>query len=254
MQPATRSSIAARLQALDQFLDEACDGTRQRPHWIAVSKGHATEIIRLAYELGIRDFGESYVRELEEKHADLEGLEGINFHFIGTLQSNKIQRIVRCCKSIMTLTSIRHARMAATYARQHSKTPYPVFIQVNLGQEVQKAGVSLEDASTLAADLTRNFGSDLSLQGILAVCPAHISDTDTEIVPDLFRRARQVASTVGQGLLSLGMTHDLRLAVQAGSDVLRLGTFLFGDRPERPEAAQPSETRDPQHSQALPKR
>ena len=196
---------------------------------IAVSKTKPAEDIERVYRQGQREFGENYADELIEKAQTLAHLTDIHWVFIGQLQSNKIKRIVASAHEIQTIASEKHARYVDRYAQEYGKTRFPIYICVNAGDEDQKQGVALTDVAALAAFIGTKC-PHLELQGIMAIPPATYADKSCTVVPDLYRTLRERAHSVGKGKLSLGMSGDLRIAIAAGSDTVRIGTAIFGDR------------------------
>jgi pyridoxal phosphate enzyme (YggS family) len=199
---------------------------------IAVSKGQDARKIRDLYQLGQREFGENYVDELEVKSALLLDLPDIRWIFIGQLQSNKIQRIVRVAAEIQSAASEKHLRYIDRHAREMGRAPYPVFIEANIEGEETKGGV---DEATLGQLLKVAGGlGGIALQGLMAIPPADISDQDFHDKglppPESFCKLRRLADAVGLGKLSLGMSGDFRTALAAGSDCVRIGRALFGER------------------------
>ncbi len=197
---------------------------------IAVSKGQSTEKIRALYAAGQREFGENYVPELEAKAKVLSDLKDLRWIFVGQLQSNKIQRLIHVASEIQTVSSIKHARFVARYAREFGKAPFPVFIEVNLEQEGNKAGLSPKDAELLALEVATDF-PDLDLRGLMCVPPAMYSDESCHgSPPDAYLQLAAAARRCGKGELSLGMSADLAIALAAGSTCVRIGRALFGER------------------------
>ena len=202
---------------------------------IAVSKGQSPEKIRDLYQRGQREFGENYLQELEVKAAGLADLPDLRWIFIGQLQSNKIQRIVAVASEIQTAASEKHLRYIDRYAREAGKHGFPLFIEVNSGGEASKAGVTADGVPELVAKVAVGDGmTGIRLQGIMAIPPVEITDEDFSLAqkepPELFRSMRRLADTVGMGKLSLGMSSDYRTALAAGSDCVRIGRSLFGER------------------------
>lgn len=209
--------------------------TPQCVRLIAVSKTFDAGMIRQAYSCGLRDFGENYVDELSLKHEQLRDLPEIRWVFIGQLQSNKVQKIVRVADEIQSLASEKHARYVDRYAKEFNKHDLPVWIVVNAGDEPTKQGVSLVELPKLADFITKEC-PQLSLQGVMAIPPSDYNDLDYPShtphphVPDLYKALREASLGVGLGKLSLGMSNDLRLAILAGSDCVRVGSAIFGNR------------------------
>ena len=201
---------------------------------LPVSKTHDHYIVRDAFHLGLREFGENYADELATKAEQLRDLRGIHWVFIGQLQSNKIQKIVAYADEIQSIATEKHARYIERYAAQLEKKDYPVWIVVNAGDEDSKQGASFEELTTLCNYITHHCPT-LKLQGLMAIPPAIYSDSsispisDTNI-PTIYKKLRSEASRIGAGKLSLGMSGDLALAITAGSDCVRIGTAIFGER------------------------
>jgi pyridoxal phosphate enzyme (YggS family) len=209
------------------------DRTASPVRLIAVSKTQPAAMIREAFGLGLRDFGENYADELVEKAEALQDLGAIRWIFIGQLQSNKIQKIVRHAHEIQSVASEKHARYIERYVAENSGDRYPVWIAVNAGDEGTKQGVSFDQLPDLA-NFMMSHCPHLELQGIMAIPPSSYSDEAWKRsggdIPELYRRLKSSATQTGKGKLSLGMTADLGLAIHAGSDCVRIGTALFGPR------------------------
>jgi len=210
-------------------LRTALDARTPPVRLIAVSKGQAADKIRRLYHEGQREFGENYLDELEKKADDLRDLPDLRWIYIGQLQSNKIQRIMRVAAEIQTVSTEKHVRYIARYAAELGVAPYPVFIEVNCDEE-QKGGIPRAAVPALAADILRNFPA-LKLKGIMAVPPAQYTDEICgAAIPALYTDLTKLAHTVGGGEISLGMTADRGIALAAGSTCLRVGRALFGAR------------------------
>lgn len=197
---------------------------------IAVSKTKSVEQIRSVYAEGQREFGENYVDELLSKAEALKSLPDLHWVFIGQLQSNKIQRLVAAAHEIQTIASEKHARYVERYAQEYQKSAFPVWIHVNAEGEDQKFGVPPSAVATLAKFITSSC-PHLELQGIMAIPPNTYNDKNaTGSTPELYKTLVGLARRTGRGKLSLGMSSDLRLAINAGSDCVRIGTAIFGQR------------------------
>lgn len=189
---------------------------------VVASKGRSAIALRGLYDLGQRAFGENYFGELEGKACELADLD-IDWVYIGALQSNKIKRLVSLCSEIQTLSSVKHGRYVARYAKELHKAPFSVYIQVNIGEERSKSGVLAADCLALAAELEAIDG--LRLEGVMAIPPALNEDGDE--LPETYRALAELSRRVGAGKLSLGMSRDLDFAIKAGSTCVRVGRALF---------------------------
>jgi pyridoxal phosphate enzyme (YggS family) len=194
---------------------------------LAVSKHHSLAKIEDLYHAGQHEFAENYLSELSLKAAALKNL-AISWVFIGRLQSNKIKRIVEIADEIQSAASIKHLEYIARYAKEAGKCPYPVYLEVNAGDEASKGGWQLGQLESLGESLLTRF-PELALQGIMAI-PPRFAEEGSSAQVQLYTRLRRAADKVGKGKLSLGMSEDLEAAIAAGSDCVRIGTALFGER------------------------
>lgn len=227
-------SIQGHISVVQERLAAACRRSGRRPEdvrLIAVTKTVPPEMIRQAYDAGLRDFGENRVQEAESKQGPLAGLS-ITWHLIGHLQTNKARVAREICQWVQSVDSFRLADKLDRAAR-HPGERLPVLIEVNLGGESSKSGVREEEA----AELARQVGQlpTLELRGLMAVPP--FSD-DPEQVRPYFRRLRELARRIGAEAspgvsmqeLSIGMSHDFEVAIEEGATIVRVGTAIFGER------------------------
>jgi PLP dependent protein len=197
---------------------------------VAVTKKFPAAVIREAYQLGLRDFGENYVQEFEGKRTDLPDLDGARYHFIGHLQSNKAKKAAEIFDVIHTLDSAKLARRLDGEldgaARQSGPHPSKdVLIEVKLSTEPAKAGAAPGDVPALVEAIRGCL--HLRLLGLMTMPPW--SD-DAETSRPYFARLRDLAARNGLQHLSMGMSHDLEVAIQEGATIVRVGTALFGPR------------------------
>jgi pyridoxal phosphate enzyme (YggS family) len=190
---------------------------------VAVTKTLSGSVIPEAYALGVRDFGENYVQEFEAK-TPAEELAGARFHLIGHLQSNKSARAVQLFDVIQTVDSARLARRLNDAPRTRP-APLEVMIEVKLSAEQAKSGAAPEGLPALVDALTAL--PNLRLTGLMTMPPW--SD-DAELSRPFFRRLRELAVRFHLPSLSMGMSHDLEVAIEEGATLVRVGTALFGSR------------------------
>jgi pyridoxal phosphate enzyme (YggS family) len=190
---------------------------------LAVTKKFPAAAMREAYELGLRDFGENYVQEFESKHPELDACTGARFHLIGHLQSNKSKRASEIFNVIQTVDTAKLAR------RLNDDLPtqatLDVMLEVKLSTEEAKAGASPEAVPALVEEI-RAYPR-LRLLGLMTMPPW--SD-DAELSRPYFARLRALAEAQGLAHLSMGMSHDLEVAIEEGATIVRIGTALFGPR------------------------
>lgn len=188
---------------------------------VAVTKVFPASVIREAYELGLRDFGENYVQEFERKHPELADLPGARFHLIGHLQSNKARRAAELFDVIQTLDTPKLARRLNDTGRR-----LPVMIEVKLSEEASKSGVDPAGLPALVEAV--RACPNLALLGLMTMPPW---SEDPEASRPYFARLRRLAEDHGLRELSMGMSHDLEVAIEEGATCVRVGTALFGPRP-----------------------
>ncbi|MBD2680406.1 MULTISPECIES: YggS family pyridoxal phosphate-dependent enzyme [Nostoc] len=199
---------------------------------IAVSKQVPAEAIRCAYNAGIRDFGESRIQEATIKQAQLQDLPDITWHFIGHLQSNKAKKAIEQFHWIHSVDNLKLAVRLEQLAQQLGVSPQ-VCLQVKILPDPNKSGWTVPE---LLADLPAlNQCKTLQIQGLMTIPPSGLADAE---ILSVFNRCRELAKEIQQKnwphikmqQLSMGMSGDYELAVQAGATMVRLGTILFGDR------------------------
>ncbi|MEH2167154.1 MAG: YggS family pyridoxal phosphate-dependent enzyme [Nostoc sp.] len=199
---------------------------------IAVSKQVSAQAIRSAYNAGIRDFGESRIQETASKQAELQDLPDITWHFIGHLQSNKAKKAIEHFPWIHSVDNLKLAQRLDQLAQQLGVSPQ-VCLQVKILPDPNKYGWSVPE---LLADLpTLDQYKSLQIQGLMTIPPSGLNDSEILSVFNLNRElAKEIQeqnwSQIKMQHLSMGMSGDYELAVQAGATMVRLGTILFGDR------------------------
>jgi pyridoxal phosphate enzyme (YggS family) len=210
----------------------ACEACQRNPNEIEllpVTKNHSLDMIVQLVALELKRFGENYGQEMFAKAEATQHLD-IQWVFIGQLQTNKIRKIVATAAEIQSVTCLKHAQVVARCAEEFGKTPFPIYLSVNAGDEDSKGGVALDAVQTLAAQIIHELPT-LRLKGLMAI-PPPLSDQESlpGVVPKLYRELASLAKTIGEGQLSLGMSGDLEPAIAAGSTCVRIGTALLGKR------------------------
>ena len=189
---------------------------------IAVSKTKPAELVRAALAAGQRVFGENRVQEALGKFPGLRReFPDLVLHLIGPLQTNKVRDAVAQFDAIETLD---RPRLAEALAREMEKTGrrIPCFVEVNTGEESQKAGIWPEAADAFIADCRDRLG--LPIVGLMCIPPEHEE-------PSLhFALLREIARRNGLGRLSMGMSADYETAIRFGATHVRVGTAIFGAR------------------------
>jgi pyridoxal phosphate enzyme (YggS family) len=225
------TGIAARYQAIRARADAAALGAGRKPDdvkIIGVTKLKPAAMIRHAATAGITDVGENYVQELAAKHEELGDI--VRWHFIGSLQRNKVRSIAPFVALVHSVDSEKLGAEIDRQAAAHGRR-IPVLLEVNTSNEPSKAGIAPEHALELARALT-SLGN-IELRGMMTI--AAFLD-DAEIVRPMFRLLRELrdhtATTLGIELphLSMGMTNDFEVAIAEGATMVRIGTAIFGRR------------------------
>ena len=188
---------------------------------IAVSKTHTTDDIRPLLEAGHRLFGESRVQEALAKWLPLKrDYPDIELHLIGPLQTNKAREAVGLFDAIHSLDRPKLAQALKSEGERAGCSPM-LFVQVNTGEEPQKAGAAPKDAATLVAE-ARALG--LNVKGLMCIPPAG------EAPAPHFALLAKIAAEEGLPLLSMGMSEDFETAIRFGATHVRVGSAIFGER------------------------
>ena len=218
---ANREAILRRIAAAAQ----AAGRDAQDVTLVAVSKQQPAARIDAMLETGQRVFGENRVQEAQEHWQDRAGaMPDLRLHLIGPLQTNKARDAVRLFDVIETLDRPRLAAALARTMDKEDRRP-DVFVQVNTGEEPQKAGVVPAQADAFIAAVRDDYG--LPLKGLMCIPPAH------EEPAMHFALLRKIARRNGLATLSMGMSHDFETAIAFGATHVRIGTALFGPRRPR---------------------
>lgn len=227
------SKIRHNLQIIGSEIAQACSDSKRPPmsvQLLAVSKRHSVDAIRHAYDAGQQAFGENYVQEMLEKSQALSKLD-IAWHFIGPLQSNKTKDVAACASWVHTIDRLKIARRLSEQ-RPDNLPPLNVCLQVNINDEANKSGVSLDEVEALAAAVATL--PNLVIRGLMAI-PESTSDPIKQRANfALLAKAQAELNTKHYQLdtLSMGMSGDMAAAIAEGATIVRIGTAIFGSRPE----------------------
>lgn len=243
-QPSEYSEFAEELQRRFQTISHAvADATRnagrapETVRVIAVSKTQPLEVIQAAEQAGIRVLGENYAQELKDKASALPG-SGIEWHFIGHLQTNKVKMIAPFVHCIHSVDSVRLAQEISKVAANLGRT-IDVLLQVNTSGEESKSGCEPHEITALAEAVLPL--PSIRVRGLMTI--AAFSD-DAEFVRPMFRLLRSLRDELrikfpeaaSQGAfdeLSMGMSGDYEAAIQEGATMVRIGTAIFGAREKK---------------------
>ena len=206
------------------------DGLPEGVELIGVAKTRNLEEIQEAVDAGIRNIGENYVQEAERAYQKIG--QAVKWHMIGHLQSNKAKKAVRIFDMIETVDSVKLAEAIDRACGDIGKV-MPVLMEINSGEESQKAGVMPEDAASLIREMT--IFRNIRIMGLMTMGPFSGEPEDAR---PYFRRTREVfdeikntnLSGVEMKHLSMGMSNSYKVAIEEGANMVRIGTKIFGER------------------------
>jgi len=232
----SQDTLASNIASVQSNIAQAAERVGRRADEItlvAVSKTKPVELIKLAYDLGLRDFGENRVQDALPKIAEFRhaGLQSVTWHMIGHLQRNKVTKVVGSFDSVQSVDSLQLAQALNTHASE-LEVRIAVLLQVNVSGEESKEGMTLEETPPLARQIVTL--PHLDVQGLMTVAP---QVQDLEEVRPVFRMLRtlrddlqrQVPQSAWQHL-SMGMTDDYGVAIEEGATIVRVGRAIFGER------------------------
>ena len=209
------------LSSLEASLKNA-NRNSQDVELIAVSKKKSVTDIQEVIDEGHLSFGENQIQEIESKWPDLKKLNSnINLHFIGSIQSRKVEQIHKHCEVIHSIDRKKIVKkFAELEASVDVKRKY--FIQINTGNELQKSGVLFDEADEFVSDCKSSY--NLNIVGLMCLPPI---DEDPR---NHFSKLADLAKKFNLNCLSMGMSGDYQVALECGATHIRIGTHIFGER------------------------
>lgn len=228
----TAEEIRLALSEIAKTIEEAKKSPRAAAEvlMLAVTKTRTVEEIRAAVEAGYLELGENRVQELCDKYPQIAG---VRWHLIGALQTNKVKYII---DKVALIHSLDRLELAAEIDRQAAKhrLVMPCLIQLNLAKEETKAGLYREDLADFIKELAKY--KNLRVEGLMTIGPP---EEDPEAARPLFAELRALRDELAQQAyphikmkhLSMGMSHDYRVAIEEGATIVRIGSTIFGPRP-----------------------
>ena len=221
------SDIKKNIKFVLDEIEQNSNNLKKNIRLVAVSKGQNYLKIKEAFDAGQKYFGENYLQEALEKKELLEGLD-IEWHFIGPIQSNKCKAIAENFSWVQTVDRIKIANRLNQY--RSSSNPLNVCLQINISNELTKSGMHIDEVEKFAKIIINL--KNLNLRGLMAIpskankIEALISQYQT--LKEIFEKLKTNYSSIDT--LSLGMTNDYLLAIENGSNLVRIGTKIFGKR------------------------
>lgn len=222
--------LAQRLAELDARISVAAGSAGRDPAEltrIVVTKFHPAHLVEELYRLGVRDVGENRPQELSAKRAEVGELQGLQWHAIGQIQTNKAKMVRAAADCVHSVDRPRIAD--ALHAADPDSDPLDVFLQVNLTDDPGRGGAPPSDVEALAAHVVERCPS-LRVRGVMAVAPLD------EPAAAAFARLAEAGESVRRVVpdarwMSAGMSADYAEAIAAGATHLRIGTAITGPRP-----------------------
>lgn len=229
-------TLRANLTSVRDRISRACDRVGRDPSGVrlmGVTKRKPVEVVMAACRAGLVDLGENYAQELQEK-SEIIAEAGLSprWHFIGALQTNKVRTIAGLITSVHSVD--RPSLVKELGKRVTDGRSIEVFVEVSVAGEAQKSGVAPKEAEVLCRQVLEAPG--LELAGLMCVPPW---SRDPEASRSWFRSLRELRDDLVESFgaapgvlsgLSMGMTHDVEVAVEEGATIVRVGTALFGPR------------------------
>jgi pyridoxal phosphate enzyme (YggS family) len=199
---------------------------------VAVSKTFTPLHIKAVCESGIKNIGENRYQEAKPKIDELSGL-GIIWHFIGTLQTNKIRKIMESFDLIQSVGEIKHIDKIDSIAKEKGVV-YPVFIEINIGKEENKAGFPVDDIEYIINHIKEK--QNIVLKGMMCIPPYSPNPEDSRKYFIKMKKIYDEAEKMNNGKnirleeLSMGMSEDYLIAIEEGATMVRIGRGIFGKR------------------------
>ena len=237
MERSSSDALAPRLRAIWASIEERCVRCGRSPDEVAVmavTKTVPAQRVNEAIHAGIHLLGENRVQELQTKY-DQYDRQGVQIHFIGHLQTNKVKYLVDKVSMIQSVDSLRLAQQIDKECSKHQKV-MDILLEVNIGREESKSGLFQEELDELLPQLAEL--SNIRVRGLMAIPPRCESQRELE---KYFSQMQQLfidmkdknLHNITMEFLSMGMSDDYLTAIQYGSTMVRLGRRLFGERKSR---------------------
>ena len=225
--------LKENLQEVEKRIAAACMRAGRRREdvtLIAVSKTKPVDMLREAYDLGIRVFGENKVQELTEKYDRLP--EDIRWHMIGHLQTNKVKYIVGKTELIHSVDSLKLAEMIEKESQKHGCVT-DILVEVNVAEEESKFGLRMEEVIPFIEKIVQY--PHINVRGLMTIAPfVENPEENSTIFADLHKLYVDIKEkNIDNGtvsILSMGMTNDYEVAIEEGATMVRIGTGIFGAR------------------------
>ncbi len=215
--------------SIEKNLDQIIKDMPQDVTLVAVTKHRSLEEIQRVVDYGIKDLGENRVQELLNKYDEIKG--EVRWHLIGHLQTNKVKYIIDKVDLIHSVDSIKLAKEISTQAEKHGRI-MKILIQVNVSKEESKFGIDAEEVESFLHEISQE--SNISVVGFMTMAPFTENIEETR---HIFRKTREIYDKIKDSqykfnnvnieTLSMGMTNDHPVAIEEGSNLVRIGRGIF---------------------------
>ena len=227
-------SIAENIKKVNEKIENACARCGRKPEeitLIGVTKTHGPELINEGIRAGLTNIGENRVQEITAKYDEIE--KGAKLHLIGHLQSNKVKYIIDKVDMIHSVDSVKLAKEISDKAIAAGKT-MDILIQLNISGEESKSGIPPQELDGLLEQISSMKG--VFVRGLMTIPP--IESGSMEKSREIFRecykifidKKAKIYDNIKMDLLSMGMSNDFEVAIEEGSNIVRVGRAIFGER------------------------
>ncbi len=225
--------IRANLEKINEQIKTAAEGCGRSADdvlLVAVSKTRTPEEINIAIDAGVTDIGENKVQEIMDKY---DAVKPVKWHMIGHLQTNKVKYIIDKVSMIHSVDSYKLAVEIDKRAKSHGIT-MDILLQVNSAQEESKFGITTDETEKLIHDILENC-ENIRIRGLMCIAPFAENPEEIKVY---FEEVKKQYDQFGRieherldfKYLSMGMSHDFTVAIEAGSNLVRVGSAIFGER------------------------
>lgn len=226
-------SIADNIAQIKEKIRAAAEKAGTNPDdilLVAVTKTRPVSDLNEAIDAGITDIGENKVQEIMDKYEDTKP---VNWHLIGHLQTNKVKYIIDKVALIHSVDSLKLAAEIDKRAKQHDKM-VEILIQVNSAEEESKFGITTEETKTLITEILEKY-DNIKIRGLMCIAPFEDDPKEVKVFFDAVKKQYDEFSKIQHerldfAYLSMGMSHDFEVAIEAGANLVRVGTAIFGNR------------------------
>ena len=225
--------IRANLEKINEQIKTAAEGCGRSADdvlLVAVSKTRTPEEINIAIDAGVTDIGDNKVQEIMDKY---DAVKPVKWHMIGHLQTNKVKYIIDKVSMIHSVDSYKLAVEIDKRAKSHGIT-MDILLQVNSAQEESKFGITTDETEKLIHDILENC-ENIRIRGLMCIAPFAENPEEIKVY---FEEVKKQYDQFGRieherldfKYLSMGMSHDFTVAIEAGSNLVRVGSAIFGER------------------------